>query len=77
MPAAEATGQVVAIDRVVLEQACRAAAAWDGCDGRPPAAPRCTSNLSGVGLRSFEIVGATCEAVLADPGSTRRGWCSR
>lgn len=56
VPAAEATGQVVAIDRVVLEHACRAAAAWDGEDGRPPAGAAVHSNLSGVGLRSFEIV---------------------
>ena len=67
VPAAEATGQVVAIDRVVLEHACRAAAAWDGVDGRPPAGAAVHSNLSGVGLRSFEIV-AEVEAVLESSG---------
>ena len=63
VPAAEATGQVVAIDRVVLEHACRAAAAWDGADGRPPAGASVHANLSGVGLRSFEIVAAVGEAL--------------
>ncbi len=67
VPAAEATGQVVAIDRVVLEHACVAAAAWDGRDGRPPAGAAVHANLSGVGLRSFEIV-AEVEAVLASSG---------
>ena len=67
VPAAEATGQVVAIDRVVLEHACRAAAAWDGVDGRPPAGAAVHANLSGVGLKSFEIV-ADVESVLADSG---------
>ena len=67
VPAAEATGQVVAIDRVVLEHACRAAAAWDGLDGRPPAGAAVHANLSGVGLRSFEIV-AEVEAVLESSG---------
>jgi diguanylate cyclase (GGDEF)-like protein len=63
VPAAEATGQVVAIDRVVLEHACRAAADWDGVDGRPPAGAAVHANLSGVGLRSFEIVAAVSEAL--------------
>jgi len=67
VPAAEATGQVVAIDRVVLEAACVAAAAWDGRDGRPPAGAAVHANLSGVGLRSFEIA-AEVEAVLASSG---------
>ncbi len=67
VPAAEATGQVVAIDRVVLERACVAAAAWDGVDGRPPAGAAVHANLSGVGLRSFEIVDEV-EAVLAASG---------
>jgi EAL domain-containing protein (putative c-di-GMP-specific phosphodiesterase class I) len=70
VPAAEATGQVVAIDRVVLEHACLAAAAWDGLDGRPPAGAAVHANLSGVGLRSFEIVGevqAVLEASGLDP----------
>ena len=67
VPAAEATGQVVAIDQVILEHACRAAAAWDGVDGRPPAGAAVHANLSGVGLRSFEIVSAV-EAVLAATG---------
>jgi diguanylate cyclase (GGDEF)-like protein len=58
VPAAEATGQVVALDRVVLEHACRAAAAWDGDGGRPPADASVHANLSGEGLRSFEIVSA-------------------
>jgi diguanylate cyclase (GGDEF)-like protein len=56
--AAEATGQVVAIDRAVLEHACLAAASWDGLDGRPPCGAAVHANLSGVGLRSFEVVGA-------------------
>jgi EAL domain-containing protein (putative c-di-GMP-specific phosphodiesterase class I) len=64
VPAAEATGQVLAIDRVVLEHACVAAAAWDGRDGRPPAGAAVHANLSGVGLRSFEIVAAVGEALL-------------
>jgi diguanylate cyclase (GGDEF)-like protein len=67
VPAAEATGQVVAIDRVVLARACVAAAAWDGLDGRPPAGAAVHANLSGSGLRSFEIV-AEVEAVLAAAG---------
>ena len=67
MPAAEATGQVVAIDRVVLERACVAAAAWDGVDGRPPAGAAVHANLSGSGLRSFEIV-AEVESVLEASG---------
>ncbi len=65
--AAEATGQVVAIDRAVLEHACHAAVAWDGCDGRPPAGAAVHANLSGVGLRSFEVVGAI-EDVLVRTG---------
>jgi diguanylate cyclase (GGDEF)-like protein len=67
VPAAEATGQVVAIDRVILEHACRAAAGWDGTDGRPPAGAAVHANLSGVALRSFEIV-AGVEQVLALSG---------
>jgi diguanylate cyclase (GGDEF)-like protein len=67
VPAAEATGQVVAIDRVVLERACVAAAAWDGVDGRPPAGAAVHANLSGSGLRSFEIV-AEVESVLEASG---------
>jgi diguanylate cyclase (GGDEF)-like protein len=67
VPAAEATGQVAAIDRVVLERACVAAAAWDGLDGRPPAGAAVHANLSGSGLGSFEIV-AEVEAVLAGSG---------
>ena len=63
VPAAEATGQVFAIDRVILEHACRAAAAWDGLDGRPPAGAAVHANLSGVGLRSFEVVAAVDEAL--------------
>jgi len=58
---------VVAIDRVVLERACVAAAAWDGRDGRPPAGAAVHANLSGVGLRSFEIA-SEVEAVLAASG---------
>ncbi len=77
VPAAEATGQVVAIDRVVLEHACRAAAAWDGVDGRPPAGAAVHANLSGVGLRSFEIVGRGRGGARRAPASTRRGSCSR
>ena len=67
VPAAEATGQVVAIDRVILEHACVAAAGWDGRDGRPPAGAAVHANLSGSGLRSFEIV-AEVESVLAASG---------
>jgi diguanylate cyclase (GGDEF)-like protein len=63
VPAAEATGQVFAIDRVILEHACHAAAAWDGLDGRPPACAAVHANLSGVGLRSFEVVAAVEDAV--------------
>ena len=71
VPAAEATGQVVAIDRVVLEHACVAAAAWDGRDGRPPAGAAVHANLSGVGLRTFEIV-ADRGGRAPLPGWTRR-----
>jgi diguanylate cyclase (GGDEF)-like protein len=67
VPAAEGTGQVVAIDRVILEHACRAAAGWDGLGGRPPAGAAVHANLSGVGLRSFEVVAAV-EDVLAKTG---------
>ena len=65
--AAEATGQVVAIDRAVLEHACRAAAAGTGSTGVPPAGASVHANLSGVGLRSFEVV-AAIEEVLARTG---------
>ena len=67
VPAAEVSGQVVEIDRVILEHACVAAAAWDGRDGRPPAGAAVHANLSGVGLRSFEIA-SEVEAVLAASG---------
>jgi diguanylate cyclase (GGDEF)-like protein len=63
VPAAEATGQVVAIDRVVLEHACRAAADWDGQSGRPPAGASVHANLSGEGLRTFEIVAAVSDVL--------------
>jgi diguanylate cyclase (GGDEF)-like protein len=65
VPAAEATGQVVSIDRVVLEHACREAAGWDGRDGRPPAGAAVHANLSGLWLRSFEVVAAVSQAVSA------------
>jgi diguanylate cyclase (GGDEF)-like protein len=67
VPAAEATGQVVAIDRVVLEHACRAAVGWDGTDGRPPAGAAVHANLSGEALRTFEVVAAV-EDVLVRTG---------
>ena len=43
-------------DRVILEHACRADADWDGEEGRPPTDAAVHANLSGEGLRSFEIV---------------------
>ena len=61
----------------MLEHACRAAAAGTGCDGRPPADAAVHANLSGVGLRSFEIVGAVEDVLDAHRASTRRGSCSR
>ena len=42
----------------MLESACRAAATWDGRDGRPSAGASVHANLSGEGLRTYELVGA-------------------
>jgi diguanylate cyclase (GGDEF)-like protein len=56
VPAAEATGTIPGIDRAVLEQACRAAAAWSDEDGYAPDAA-VHVNLSGEGLRTSELVG--------------------
>jgi EAL domain-containing protein (putative c-di-GMP-specific phosphodiesterase class I) len=67
VPTAEASGQVVAIDRIVLDLACRAAVAWDGADGTVPAGAAVHANLSGAGLRTFEVV-ASVEDVLARTG---------
>jgi len=55
---------VVAIDRAVLEHACFAAVGWDGLEGRPPRGASVHANLSGVGLRSFEVVGAIEEVLI-------------
>jgi diguanylate cyclase (GGDEF)-like protein len=56
VPAAEATGTIPGIDRAVLEQACREAAAWSEEDGYARDAA-VHVNLSGVGLRTNEVVG--------------------
>jgi diguanylate cyclase (GGDEF)-like protein len=56
VPAAEATGTIPGIDRAVLEQACREAAAWTEEDGYAPDAA-VHVNLSGEGLRTTEVVG--------------------
>ena len=55
VPAAEATGTIPGIDRAVLEQACREAAAWCEEDGYAPDAA-VHVNLSGEGLRTNELV---------------------
>jgi len=55
VPAAEATGTIPAIDRVVLEQACREASDWCEDDGYAPDAA-VHVNVSGEGLRTNELV---------------------
>ena len=77
VPAAEATGQVVAIDRAVLEQACFAAAGWDGLEGRPPRGASVHVNLSGDGLRTFEVVGRHRGGVDPHRAGPGAGSCSR
>jgi diguanylate cyclase (GGDEF)-like protein len=66
VPAAEATGTIPGIDRAVLEQACREAAAWCEEDGYAPDAA-VHVNLSGEGLRTNELVGVV-EDVLVRSG---------
>jgi diguanylate cyclase (GGDEF)-like protein len=66
VPAAEQTGTIPAIDRVVLEQACREAASWTKADGYAKDAA-VHVNLSGEGLRTTELVGVVAE-VLARTG---------
>jgi diguanylate cyclase (GGDEF)-like protein len=70
VPAAEQTGTIPAIDRVVLEQACREAAAWTPADGYAPNAA-VHVNVSGEGLRTNELVGVV-EDVLARTGLAPR-----
>ena len=70
MPAAEATGTITEIDRVILEQACREAASWTGADGYAPGAG-VHVNLSGVGLRNGELVDIV-KSVLEDTGLAPR-----
>jgi diguanylate cyclase (GGDEF)-like protein len=61
VPMAEETGQVTTLDRSILEQACRAAAAL------PRIAPAVHVNVSGVGLATRELTGAV-EAALTETG---------
>jgi EAL domain-containing protein (putative c-di-GMP-specific phosphodiesterase class I) len=70
VPAAEQTGTIPAIDRVVLEQACHAAAAWTAEDGYAKDAA-VHVNLSGEGLRTTELVGVVAD-VLARTGLAPR-----
>ncbi len=70
VPAAEATGTIPGIDRTVLEQACRDAAAWGEEDGYAPDAA-VHVNLSGEGLRTSELVGVV-EDVLRQTGLAPR-----
>jgi diguanylate cyclase (GGDEF)-like protein len=70
VPAAEATGTIPGIDRAVLEQACREAAAWTAEDGYAPDAA-VHVNLSGEGLRTDELVGVV-EEVLERTGLAPR-----
>ena len=70
VPAAEATGTIPGIDRAVLEQACREAAAWCEEDGYAPDAA-VHVNLSGEGLRTNELV-RVVEDVLARTGLAPR-----
>ena len=70
VPAAEATGTIPGIDRVVLEQACREAASWSAEDGYAPDAA-VHVNLSGEGLRTNELVGVV-EDVLHRTGLVPR-----
>jgi diguanylate cyclase (GGDEF)-like protein len=70
VPAAEATGTIPGIDRAVLEQACREAAAWTAEDGYAPDAA-VHVNLSGEGLRTTELVGVV-EDVLRRTGLAPR-----
>ena len=70
VPAAEQTGTIPAIDRVVLEQACREAAAWTEDDGYARDAA-VHVNVSGEGLRTNELVGVV-EDVLARTGLAPR-----
>ncbi len=70
VPAAEQTGTIPAIDRVVLEQACREAAAWTPDDGYAPDAA-VHVNVSGEGLRTNELVGVV-QDVLARTGLAPR-----
>ena len=62
VPAAEATGTIPAIDRAMLEQACREAAGWSVEDGYAPDAA-VHVNLSGEGLRTNELVGVVEEVL--------------
>ena len=66
VPAAEQTGTIPAIDRAMLEQACRAAAGWTLEDGYAKDAA-VHVNLSGEGLRTTELVGVVAD-VLARTG---------
>jgi diguanylate cyclase (GGDEF)-like protein len=66
VPAAEATGTIPAIDRAVLEQACREAQTWSAADGFAKDAA-VHVNLSGEGLRTKEIID-TVRDVLARTG---------
>jgi diguanylate cyclase (GGDEF)-like protein len=70
VPAAEATGTIPGIDRAMLEQACREAAAWTEEDGYAPDAA-VHVNLSGEGLRTTELVGVV-EDVLRRTGLAPR-----
>jgi diguanylate cyclase (GGDEF)-like protein len=71
VPAAEATGTIPGIDRAVLEQACREAAAWSEEDGYAPDAA-VHVNLSGEGLRTNELVGVVEEVLRRTELAPRR-----
>ena len=71
VPAAEATGTITGIDRAVLEQACRDAAAWCAEDGYAPDAA-VHVNLSGEGLRTNELVGVVEDVLLRTGLAPRR-----
>jgi diguanylate cyclase (GGDEF)-like protein len=61
VPMAEETGLVTRLDRVILEQACRAAA------GLPGVAPAVHVNVSGAGLATRELLEAV-QGALAETG---------
>jgi EAL domain-containing protein (putative c-di-GMP-specific phosphodiesterase class I) len=71
VPAAEATGTIPGIDRAMLDQACREAAAWAPEDGYAPDAA-VHVNLSGEGLRTSELVGVVRDVLTRTGLAPRR-----